>query len=386
MADTKISALTAGAPALSTDELPVARSGANRKLLVSDIATFVNTNIVLSQTVAEVQANNGTYTEGSWIIVSDNIGGLGGSSGTMFEVGPGGYIVGTGWCRTYFSNIMNIQTAVFIDWEPTTDFVSCIKEPLRGNTVTAFYNTAGLTGFPFDSTNIKQTTIIDPVTCSISPLSLIYAATFEGYNTITISRGCTFSGKAGREATVTLSGTTATFTGEVGANGGVTLIGTQALNWYKIFPNVNVDLTDKIRDDYSSTGGFVSQTESTLVFRQSDLDGVSELDMSTNSGDINFAYFPCAGTLAVTSDETQPLISISNFTAGRKYKIISDITSSALDLTVSPFVVGGGNIYLETGFNLVLKGSASPVDYLELQSDLDDVNKLCQVGGANYVI
>jgi hypothetical protein len=37
MADTKISALTAGAPALVTDELAAARSGANRKLTVKDL-------------------------------------------------------------------------------------------------------------------------------------------------------------------------------------------------------------------------------------------------------------------------------------------------------------------------------------------------------------
>jgi hypothetical protein len=38
MADTKISALTAGTPALVTDEIPAARSGANRKLTVKDLA------------------------------------------------------------------------------------------------------------------------------------------------------------------------------------------------------------------------------------------------------------------------------------------------------------------------------------------------------------
>lgn len=40
-ADTAISALTAGAPAVATDELPVARAGANRKLAISDLVDFV---------------------------------------------------------------------------------------------------------------------------------------------------------------------------------------------------------------------------------------------------------------------------------------------------------------------------------------------------------
>lgn len=39
MADTKISALTSGAPALATDEYVVARSGANRKLTLAQILT-----------------------------------------------------------------------------------------------------------------------------------------------------------------------------------------------------------------------------------------------------------------------------------------------------------------------------------------------------------
>jgi len=40
MADTKISALSAGAPAQSTDELPAARAGTNVKLTVADLQTF----------------------------------------------------------------------------------------------------------------------------------------------------------------------------------------------------------------------------------------------------------------------------------------------------------------------------------------------------------
>lgn len=45
MADTKISALTDGAPAVgSTDQVPIARSGANRRLLVSDILTSATTH------------------------------------------------------------------------------------------------------------------------------------------------------------------------------------------------------------------------------------------------------------------------------------------------------------------------------------------------------
>lgn len=42
MANQKISQLTAGTPLLSTDEFPIARSGANRKITGSDILAFSN--------------------------------------------------------------------------------------------------------------------------------------------------------------------------------------------------------------------------------------------------------------------------------------------------------------------------------------------------------
>jgi hypothetical protein len=40
MADTKISALTAGSPAVSSDQVPIARAGANYSLTIGNIATF----------------------------------------------------------------------------------------------------------------------------------------------------------------------------------------------------------------------------------------------------------------------------------------------------------------------------------------------------------
>ena len=48
MADTKISALTSGAPAQGTDETVIARGGANYKLTMSEIAAFGGTGTVTS--------------------------------------------------------------------------------------------------------------------------------------------------------------------------------------------------------------------------------------------------------------------------------------------------------------------------------------------------
>lgn len=336
MADTKISALTAGAPALSTDEFPVARSGANRKLLISDILTYINANMVLPQTVAEVQANNSTYTEGSWVKVTDNIGGLGGSSGTMFEVGPGGFIVGTGWCRTYLSGAMDNARGVWIDWDATTDFVSRIFEPKQGNTVTAFYNTAGLTGFPFDTTTIEQCTLIDPVVCSINTAAIIYGATFGASATITLGAGTTFRGTAGQEATVTLSDT-ATFVGEVGDNGGVTLIGTQSLTWCKVGVNKNVDCST-LPSNYTQTGKVYEGPYSTFECTEEiDVNGLTELNITNVNGTQDFSF---CGIFTNLLDTGGPDL-ITTFTTnqtGHRY-IIYKADNTQIDFDE------GGNIY-----------------------------------------
>jgi hypothetical protein len=64
MADTKISALASGAPALGTDETVVARSGANYKLTVSDITGYLGSPI----TVANGGTGQSSYTNGQLLI------------------------------------------------------------------------------------------------------------------------------------------------------------------------------------------------------------------------------------------------------------------------------------------------------------------------------
>lgn len=61
MADVKISALTAGTPAVATDELPVARSGVNRKLTVAEVlALFRSYFWNVAGTYASVFSNTNT--------------------------------------------------------------------------------------------------------------------------------------------------------------------------------------------------------------------------------------------------------------------------------------------------------------------------------------
>jgi hypothetical protein len=61
MADTKISALSSGAPAQSGDEYVIARSGANYKLTLSNIASAMpSTTINGSLVVNEAGGNNDT--------------------------------------------------------------------------------------------------------------------------------------------------------------------------------------------------------------------------------------------------------------------------------------------------------------------------------------
>jgi len=64
MADTKISALSSGAPAQAADETVIARGGANYKLTVANIAAYLGTPI----TVANGGTGQSTYTNGQLLI------------------------------------------------------------------------------------------------------------------------------------------------------------------------------------------------------------------------------------------------------------------------------------------------------------------------------
>jgi hypothetical protein len=48
LANTKISALTTGTPAVGTDEIPIARGGANNKLTLAQVATLINASPTLT--------------------------------------------------------------------------------------------------------------------------------------------------------------------------------------------------------------------------------------------------------------------------------------------------------------------------------------------------
>lgn len=60
MADTKISALASGAPALGTDETVIARGGANYKLTVANIAGYLGTPITVANGGTGVTTSTGT--------------------------------------------------------------------------------------------------------------------------------------------------------------------------------------------------------------------------------------------------------------------------------------------------------------------------------------
>lgn len=368
MADTKISALTAGAPALGTDQLPAARSGTNVKLLVSDLATFIRTNNVLSQTLAQAQSNNGTYTKGSWVQVTQDIGSITGSANTIFPVIEGGFLAGTGWCPTFENTGMAAARMVEIDWDVTANFISRIKEPIQGNTVTAHYSSVGLENFPFDTTTILQTTIIDPTVCTIDVAAIVLGATFEEFGTITLGAGTTFRGTAGQEATVTLSGT-ATFIGEVGANGGVTLLGTQSLTWCTICDNENVDCSG-IASTYTQVGKFIGGGISTFEITSTDSAAVNP-DVS---GEIDMADFQFAGVL-LTDDGGVNLDTFLNVPTDHYWTIEPIATTS---ITVDDYTTGGSaNIYL----NSLLQSTSVSIhgddfEYIQFKAARNDNTKV----------
>lgn len=99
MSNTKISALSSGAPAQATDETVIARSGGNFKLTVSDIVSYLGTPISVANggtgaaTLTGVVKGNGTtaFTAGNVNLASEVTGTLpvanGGTGITSFGTG-----------------------------------------------------------------------------------------------------------------------------------------------------------------------------------------------------------------------------------------------------------------------------------------------------------
>ena len=99
MADTKISALSSGAPAQATDETVIARSGANYKLTVANIVGYLGSPITVANggtgaaTLTGVVKGNGTsaFTAGTVSLTSEVTGTLpvanGGTGITSFGTG-----------------------------------------------------------------------------------------------------------------------------------------------------------------------------------------------------------------------------------------------------------------------------------------------------------
>jgi hypothetical protein len=115
MADTKISALSSGAPAQGTDETVIARGGANYKLTVANIAAYLGSPITVanggtgqsSYTNGQLLIGNttgntltkATLTAGTGITITNGSGSItiaatGGGSGTVTSVGGTGTVNG----------------------------------------------------------------------------------------------------------------------------------------------------------------------------------------------------------------------------------------------------------------------------------------------------
>lgn len=109
MANTKISALTAGDPAQTTDEVPIARSGANYRLSVSSIAnlpTSINAQTGTSYTIQDTDTVV-TFTNAADILVA------------LPQAGTGNFI--SGW-HCVLKNLNSAAGTVILT--PTTSTVS----------------------------------------------------------------------------------------------------------------------------------------------------------------------------------------------------------------------------------------------------------------------
>lgn len=121
MADTKISDLTDGAPAVSTDIIPVARSGANRRVTVGDVVSAANVlaaaqAMTTAQKIDLAAALGTSYILQNASAIYELTGGSTGTKTTLLEVSiPDGALDDAdasifGLCRFWYTRNTNTKT------------------------------------------------------------------------------------------------------------------------------------------------------------------------------------------------------------------------------------------------------------------------------------
>jgi hypothetical protein len=238
MADTKISALPSGAPALATDETVIARAGANYKLTVANITGYLGSPITVanggtgqsSYTDGQLLIGNSTgntlskatLTAGSGITITNGSGSItiaatGGGSGTVTSVGGTGTVNGITLTGTVTTSGSLTLGGTLSGVSLTTQVSGTLPVVSGGTGQTSYTDGQLLIGNSTGNTLTKATLTAGSGISITNGSGAITIAATGGGGTVTSVSG-----------TGTVSGLT--LTGTVTTSGNLTLGGTLSVN------------------------------------------------------------------------------------------------------------------------------------------------------------
>jgi hypothetical protein len=304
MADTKISALASGAPAQGTDETVIARSGANYKLTVANIAAYLGTPITV--------ANGGTGAA----TLTGYVKGNGTSAMTASATVPGSDVSGN-----ITGNAANVTGTVAVANGGTGQTSYTDGQLLIGNTTGSTLTKATLTaGSGVSITNGSGSITIAATGGSGTVTSVGGTGTVNGITltgTVTTSGNLTLGGTlTGVDLTTQVTGTLPIANGGTGststtycnlasnvtgtlpvANGGtgITSFGTGVATWLGTPSSAN--LASAVTDE-TGTGALVFANTPTLVTPVLGTPTSGNLSNCTADGTNNVGYrnIPAVGT------------------------------------------------------------------------------------------
>ena len=327
MADTKISALAAAATAISTDELPIARSGSNFKLTVNKVFTYVGQNAIPVPMLQDpAKANNTQFTS---LSVDGRVllGGTGTSGANGNTILGGSTIAG----NVALTGVTNPSSGVLYTKLQTPLTTTLV------NTITAT-QTTGITLSDGTRFPTSGSVVIDNETISYTALTSGTGTQYDLAGTVT--RGASSSAAAAHTASAVIASTavaSASLSSTL-AQGATTV----PVNSTASFPSSGVVLVGNEQIAYS---GLVADTS--LLSCTRGYNGTIDVTHTSGSvtlapivaSDSSYTYNPSTGRLGV------PYIQATGVTASGSVTSpsLARASSSGTDVTGGDLVIQAGN-------------------------------------------
>ena len=332
MADTKISALAAAATAISTDELPIARSGSNFKLTVNKVFTYVGQNAIPVPMLQDpAKANNTQFTS---LSVDGRVllGGTGTSGANGNTILGGSTIAG----NVALTGVTNPSSGVLYTKLQTPLTTTLV------NTITAT-QTTGITLSDGTRFPASGSVVIDNETISYTALTSGTGTQYDLAGTVT--RGASSSAAAAHTASAVIASTavaSASLSSTL-AQGATTV----PVNSTASFPSSGVVLVGNEQIAYS---GLVANTS--LLSCTRGYNGTIDVTHTSGSvtlapivaSDNSYTYNPSTGRLGVPYIQATGVTASGSVTAGSVTSpSLARASSSGTDVTGGDLVIQAGN-------------------------------------------